>query len=390
MRRHVSYCTQLWQKDDTSLWVTISHPAGLMTPWFVAVAYLPPQGSNKLKQIGVSQRLDTLAEIAAAAAELGHVLVAGDFNARVAHAPESLVNLGDGIPLARGFTDAAINSHGRDLLRFCQQTGLLLCSGRVNGDLTATPTFKARQNTQPSRLDHVLTTPDTFPLIQSSSVNAAQCGSDHWPIETECQVDFRASPAADAAHSGTPLPQARWQSRTQQEYASALDMDDALQKVVSCAADGQLDAASEAIFKALDSAAAASQMQAGASCKNTQTRLQRLFKDAKVDELKGTVRQIQKVQPHSDELKQAEAEYHRETRRVKCTLEMKNFTAMSKQIRTDPHSVYATLKGRPKRLPLHLQNTFAWNGYVTKLAAGVPQLQHEVCSTRMQYLTIHQ
>jgi len=43
---------------------------------------------------------------------------------------------------------------------------------------------------------------------------------------------------------------------------------------------------------------------------------------------------------------------------------------MSKQIRTDPHSVYATLKGRPKRLPLHLQTTSAWSAYVTKLAAG--------------------
>ncbi len=111
-------------------------------------------------------------------------------------------------------------------------------------------------------------------------------------------------------------------------------------------------------------------MQACALRKNTQTRPQRLFRDAKVDALKGVVRQIQKVQPRSDELKQAEAAYQRETRRVKRTLEMTNFTTMSKQIRTDPHSVYATLKGRPKRLPLHLQTTSAWSGYVTKLAAG--------------------
>ncbi len=129
-------------------------------------------------------------------------------------------------------------------------------------------------------------TPSTFPLIHSSSVNAAQCGSDHWPIETECHVDFRAIPAADAAHSGTPLPRARWQLQTQQEYAYAFDMDDGLQKDISCAEHGRLDAASEAIFKAVDSAAAASQMQAGASRKNTRTRPQRLFKDANLPPLK--------------------------------------------------------------------------------------------------------
>ncbi len=372
IRRHTSYTSQIWHQDDSSLWVRISDPLQRDTPWFVGVTYLPPQGSRKLAQKGVQDRLDALAEMAAAAAELGHVLLGGDFNARVAGGSDSLIGAEEGVSPVRGFTDTVFNAHGRQLLGFCQKTGLLLCSGRITGDLDATPTFKARANTQGSRLDHILTTPAAFKLLQYSAVNAHQQGSDHWPIETKGLLHFGGvslDPAA--ADDGVPLRRARWRSDRQQQYGNALLQGGHLQDIIRHAEEGRLEAAAETFSEAMDAAAAAGHMQAGTKHSQQPHKRSPCFvNNAKVDALKRTVRQLQRHLPHSTELRDAEARYHKESRRVTRALERENFSKMTQQICRDPHTVYATLKGRPKRLPLHLQATSAWKGYITKLAAG--------------------
>ncbi len=104
-------------------------------------------------------------------------LLAGDSNARVG-------SLSDNVPLPggsndgqRGYTNQTTNAHGKALIKFCQRTGLALCTGRIRGDERGKPTFKRRETTQPSRLDHLPATPAAFDQLSSSSVDGKQ--EDH-------------------------------------------------------------------------------------------------------------------------------------------------------------------------------------------------------------------
>ena len=87
--------------------------------------------------------------------------MARDFNARVGTLADSDAHMPD-----RGCTDMEVNGQGCVLLELCKETGMLLCTGRVVGDLAAVPTFKARQNTQPTRPDHALVSADILARVR--------------------------------------------------------------------------------------------------------------------------------------------------------------------------------------------------------------------------------
>ena len=78
----------------------------------------------------------------------GHALLAGDFNARVGDLPDFWVtDVGHGVPPQLLNIDNTINSHGRKLMRLCEDSAMILCTGRTPGDTPALPSFKARTNT---------------------------------------------------------------------------------------------------------------------------------------------------------------------------------------------------------------------------------------------------
>lgn len=108
----------------------------------------------------------------------------------------------------RGFTDATVDGDGRALLRFCHQTGLMLCSGRLPGDTKAAPTLKARTGKQATRIDHVLTTVATLPLLHSS-VKAKQEGSDQWPLAVVVDLQLARRSQHDQDCAGTVLSRVR-------------------------------------------------------------------------------------------------------------------------------------------------------------------------------------
>ena len=190
VRRSAAYSVQLWATDDSSIWVQIRDVARAHAPLFVAAVYLPPQGSRGLQRLSLEERLASLATSAASAAELGDALMGGDFNARIGRLPDATAVLDTALPAHRGVSDRGKTQHGKALLRFCEQTGLILCTGRINGDLEAAPTFRERSNTRPTRLDHLLATPQAAVMLQSCSVNQQQLGSDHKPLEAEFRPPF--------------------------------------------------------------------------------------------------------------------------------------------------------------------------------------------------------
>ena len=94
------------------------------------------------------------------------IILAGDFNARLAGLPDEF----ETDLQVRGFTDPIVNSHGRRLLEFCKENRLYLSTGRTRGDEEGQASFKARQDTQASRLDHVISArANSFDLLPDSA-----------------------------------------------------------------------------------------------------------------------------------------------------------------------------------------------------------------------------
>ena len=98
VRRSTAYTSQLWATDDSSIWVQIRDVARAHAPLFVAAVYLPPQGGRGLQHSSLEERLASLATSAAAAAELGDVLLGGDLNARVGSLSDATTVLHTALP----------------------------------------------------------------------------------------------------------------------------------------------------------------------------------------------------------------------------------------------------------------------------------------------------
>ncbi len=79
---------------------------------------------------------------------------------------------------------------------------MALCSGRTTGEPPAQPSFRARSNTEPSRLDHALVDYGLFPAVQTCRVGAHWHESDHFPLELQLLLTTPTLPAAP------PPPQA--------------------------------------------------------------------------------------------------------------------------------------------------------------------------------------
>ncbi|DBA77773.1 TPA: hypothetical protein ACH3X1_009233 [Trebouxia sp. C0004] len=111
--------------------------------------------SVQLSQWSAQVRFESLAARIAQLSSEGHVLLAGDLNARVAVASQPwVIELSGGISAQLQSSGITVNGHGRRLVRLCEETAMVLCIGRTAGDTPAQPSFRARSNTEPSRLDH--------------------------------------------------------------------------------------------------------------------------------------------------------------------------------------------------------------------------------------------
>ena len=83
VKKSPAYHVQDWSSDETSLWVKLLFPSGA-SPVIIGTCYIPPAGSRNLHEDDCESRFTKLAAHLAAAQAEGHVLLGGDFNARVA------------------------------------------------------------------------------------------------------------------------------------------------------------------------------------------------------------------------------------------------------------------------------------------------------------------
>ena len=227
IRRQLPFSVLGWQLDADNgvIWVTMRPSHSQHSPLTIGVVYVPPAShhSAQLARKPAQARFDALSERLTTASCQGQVLLAGDCNARVGSLHELwLPDLGHSVPAQAANTDQTINSHGRKLQRLCADSAVVLCTGRTPSDVPAAASFKARSNTSPSRLDHVLVDPSLFAAIQSCGIGAERPDSDHLPLEAHLLLHSTPSTTVLPAPALVPAPKWIWDSAKRDAYAGAL------------------------------------------------------------------------------------------------------------------------------------------------------------------------
>jgi exonuclease III len=250
VRHSLAQHTSLWklEPDVPCIWIKITpEGTGLSRDLFVGSIYIPPDGSDQYRQnISHNSRYQLLVQHAAVASSLGHVLIQGDFNARVG-------NLNDLPPLApwhitptqRQCIDPVINTAGHLLVEVCMANKLALLTGRVVGDTPPPISFISKYRGT-SRPDHVIASYDLFPHITSHSVINKDLDSDHYALGT--YLDSIPTAVPNTVVSTHPLPDSyKWKPHLQQAYSTAImhaHSDGKISDSVDCL-DTDLDAAME-------------------------------------------------------------------------------------------------------------------------------------------------
>ena len=130
----------------------------------------------------------------------GHVLLGGDFNAKVA--------VGVGTSSSEVTHCQGLNAHGTHMLTLCEAGNVSLCTGNVKGDIAAPPTYHATVRSGPTRPDHVLVSPPLLALGLSLEVQSQPLGSDHYPMHVTLAIPT--SSRGNGSEIGTPLHPIRW------------------------------------------------------------------------------------------------------------------------------------------------------------------------------------
>ncbi len=359
-----------------AIWVQISQPGGGLQ-FFVGVCYLPPAGSGQLRVRCVERRLESLAKEAIAADASGYVFLGGDFNAKVGSL--SSPSLQDGSLPDRGSTCAAVDDHGRKLVGFCEQTGLVLCTGRAPGDQAALPTWHKRG--APSRLDHVLVSRRAFSSIRSCIVpqgSASREDSDHEPLIVDITMLADQVPPP-AALAGTPLTRIAWDSCLQPKYAEALAQSPSASQLSAskCASRcGDIARADQLLKDAMTSAAIASgARRKGRFCRTGRSvtiRQDAPWFDAACKAAHRAYWRARRRAAAAVEFRDAERHYKQLVRSRQRQWQQRQLDRNLADSQRNPRALYLRLGDHPAPLPAVLQNHVAWESFLHGLASYRP------------------
>ena len=133
----------------------------------------------------------------AAASQAGHVIMAGDLNARVGNLLESAS------AKARDCTGTTITAHGRRLIILCRDTGSLLCTCRTLSDEHAFYSLKPADNFPGSRIDHVVVPAASLSMISGCGISTHRSESHHYL--SEGAIALRISSDQQQVCTGIPI-----------------------------------------------------------------------------------------------------------------------------------------------------------------------------------------
>ena len=233
----------------------------------MASVYIPPGGSQQLHDSPVAARFQLLSDTASDALQHGYVILGGDFNAKVANRNDisgsDMDFLEDsGISFHRGMSSPRENLHGRMLymlINFCMRTSLLLGTGRLLGEMTASPTYF--RGSSGSRLDHFSMDRCTLARATDCTIQQDPIGydSDHKPLVLG--LSFSAPTVTADVPDGPPgllLPKLHWDGSKKDDYVSHLrDSGTALAECERLVSTGDISAAFAKLGEVLIDAAKA-------------------------------------------------------------------------------------------------------------------------------------
>ena len=196
-----------FNREDLPLSITLKPLRSQLPPLIVGACYISPLTSSQLIRSSAVDRFDTLtrhlraatAAVAAVAANAapGHVILAGSYNATASKFSDAWVHTIDpSIPVHWQSGDQTVNSYGHQLMQLCEDTCMVLCTGRTLTDTPAAPSFP-RAN---SRLHHALVSPQLFPLIQFCGIQPHRIDSDHSPLVMQLHLSIFSTPNSDPHH----------------------------------------------------------------------------------------------------------------------------------------------------------------------------------------------
>ena len=142
---------RVWKQDAQHgyFWLHFSNFTPDKIDMYIACIYMRPQCVDCDTTFSCLQD-----DVATIQAQNGHILIAGDLNARTGNLSDVLCLESDHLPVhdialetqlprsipTRTNADGVINSQGRSLLSFCCTTDMFILNGRVHGDLAGNAT----------------------------------------------------------------------------------------------------------------------------------------------------------------------------------------------------------------------------------------------------------
>ena len=244
-------------------------------------------------------------------------------------------------------------------------------------DVPAQPSFKARSNTQPSRLDHVLVDPELFHAIQTCAVGPVRAESDRLPVQLHLKLPTHASSAPQLPFTSL-LPAWRWDPALRDAYARALQSQPCQSLVdgsVSQAGALQHEASNGQLHSALDTAARTAGLHRRRTCPTSTVPMACYpWFDSRCAALRSQFRRAQRSAPRTAATRLLGRQYQTQLRHSRASHNQQQVTELSQLLKSNPRRFWQKARLPHMMLPLQLQQPSAWDGFIANLTAAPAQL----------------
>ena len=205
-RPHVADFMSVIHVTDFSVWVRCGKQLwGLDDDVMLGAVYVPPQ-STHFSSSCVSEHLMTLfEEVLCASQASNHVLLLGDFNAKIgtldevadAHSP--VLGSFPCLQRQRRSEFSVVNTAGTLLVDLASAAGLIICTGRASGDDGQASYFHSRHGVYYpcSRPDHLLLSSSHFGAVRECYVEPIVPLMDHASLSVVFNVTHECAPKVD-------------------------------------------------------------------------------------------------------------------------------------------------------------------------------------------------
>ena len=196
----------VFHRTDFSLWLHCSrHLWGLDEDVMLGAVYVPPQSTHFSPSRVVEHFTDLFDEVFYASQVSSNILLMGDFNAKigtldeVAESHSHIVHAFPDLQRTRTSKFIDVNTAGTLLVDFASATGMIICTGRTQGDEGQASYYSRRHNTRNpcSRLDHFILSPSLFGVLQRCKINPKVPPFDHATISAGFKVTYETAPNVD-------------------------------------------------------------------------------------------------------------------------------------------------------------------------------------------------